>query len=292
MKITTPIKITDAMLVSSTVPEDDAPVYSAGTTYALGAKVISNHRVYESAQAANTGHPVTDPTWWIDIGPTKRWAAFDRVIGTYCIGASPLEIVLAPGQRVNTVALLDVSGVDVVRVQSKLGATTIFDKSIDLRSQRTVTTWFEYFFAPLTFASQAVFDDLPLLTDAQITITCTGSSPSVGVIACGFTREFADAQLGTSIGIIDYSAKETNNFGVTSVVERAYAKRANVSFVLPRAQIDAFAKALADVRATPALWRIADRHDVLTIYGWVRDWSQAIAYPTLVTGDMTIEGLI
>lgn len=292
MRITTPIKITDAMLVSSTVPEDDAPVYSAGTTYALGAKVISNHRVYESAQAANTGNPVSDPTWWTDIGPTKRWAAFDDVIGTYCTGASPLEVVLAPGQRVNTVALLDVSGIETVRVRSSVGAATIYDRSIDVRSTRAVRSWWEYFFAPRSAAKQAIFDGLPPVTTAQITITCTGSAPSVGVICAGLTMEFADAQLGVSIGIIDYSAKETDSFGVTSVVERAYAKRANVSFVLPRQQVDAFAKLLADLRAKPALWRVSDRHEVLTIYGWVRDWSQAIAYPTLVTGDMTIEGLI
>ena len=292
MKITTPIKITDAMLVSSTVPEDDAPVYSAGTTYALGAKVISNHRVYESAQAANTGNAVSDPTWWIDIGPTKRWAAFDDVIGTYCAGTSPLEVVLAPGQRVNTVALIDVSGVETVRVRSAVGAATIYDRSIDVRSKRVVRSWWEYFFAPRSAAKQAIFDGLPPVTTAQITITCTGSAPAIGVICVGLTMGFADAQLGVSIGIIDYSAKETDSFGVTSVVERAYAKRANVSFVLPRPQVDAFAKLLADLRAKPALWRVSDRHEVLTIYGWVRDWSQAISYPTLVTGDMTIEGLI
>ena len=292
MKIIQPLTITDAMLVSSTVAEDDAPVYSATTTYAAGAKVISGHRVYQSAQASNTGRSLLDPTWWTDIGPTKRWAAFDQAIGTACTGASPLEIVLAPGQSNNAVALLELSGIDTVRVRSKQGAVTTYDRTIDLRASRLVDNWLVYFFAPIVIASQSLFNDLPIATTNQITITCTGAAPALGVLAIGLQREYGAAQYGTSLGIIDYSAKETNTFGVTEVVERAYAKRAQVSFALPRQQVDAFAKLLASLRAKPALWIVDDTEEALTIYGWVRDWSQTIAYPTLVTGDMTLEGLI
>lgn len=292
MKIIPPITVTDAVLVSSTVAEDDAPAYSAATTYALGDKAIVNHRVYESAQAANTGHSALDPTWWTDIGPTRRWAPFDQAIGTYCTGASPIEIVLAPAKSTNAVALIDVSGIDTVRVRSTVGAVTTYDKTIDLRSTRVVASWYDYFFAPIEIATQAIFDDLPVASTNQLTVTCTGASPSIGVLAVGLQREFADAQYGTSLGIIDYSQKQTNTFGVTDVQARAYAKRAQVRFALPRSQVDAFSKLLASLRAKPAIWRVDDTEEMLTIYGWVRDWTQTIAYPTLVTGDMTLEGLI
>ncbi len=292
MKIIPPITVTDAILVSSTVAEDDAPAYSAATTYAAGDKAIASHRVYESAQAANTGHSVLDPTWWTDIGPTKRWAPFDQAIGTYCTGASPIEIVLAPAQNTNAVALIDVSGIDTVRVRSAVGAVTTYDKTIDLRSTRLVASWYDYFFTPIDIATQAIFDDLPVASTNQVTVTCTGAAPSLGVLAVGLQREFGDAQYGTSFGIIDYSQKQTNTFGVTDVQERAYAKRSQVSFTLPRPQVDAFSKLLASLRAKPAIWRVDDTEEMLTIYGWVRDWTQTIAYPTLVTGDMTLEGLI
>lgn len=292
MKIIPPIPITDAMLVSSTVAEDDAPAYNGATTYALGDHVLSAHRVYESAQASNTGHSLLDPTWWTDIGPTKRWAPFDQAIGTYCTGVSPLEIVLAPGRNTSAIALLDLSGIDAVRVRSTVGSTTVYDQTADLRASRVVASWYDYFFASLDIATQAIFDNIPVSASNWLTVTCTGPAPSLGVLAVGLQREFAQAQYGTSIGIIDYSAKQTDTFGVTSVVERAYAKRAQVSTALPREQVDAFTKLLASLRATPAIWRVDDVEEVLTIYGWVRDWTQTIAYPTLVTGDMTLEGLI
>ena len=292
MKIIPPITITDAQLVSSTVAEDDAPAYAAGTTYALGDTVMSSHRVYESAQSGNVGRPLLDPVWWIDLGPTKRWAPFDAAIGTYCTGASPIEIVLAPGQNTNAVVLLDLAGVDTVRVRSAVGGTTVYDKTIDLRASRIVANWYDYFFAPLDVATQAIFDGIPTSASNQITVTCDGLAPSIGVLAVGLQREFGEAQYGTSIGIIDYSQKQTDTFGVTSVVERAYAKRAQVSIALPRSQVDAFVKLLASRRAKPTIWRVDDSEESLTIYGWCRDWTQTIAYPTLVTGDMTLEGMI
>ena len=83
MQFIKPVSISDATLISSTIAETDYSAWSSGTTYALGDKVIltSTHRVYESLQAANTNHNPTEAasTWWLDIGPTNRWAMFDDV---------------------------------------------------------------------------------------------------------------------------------------------------------------------------------------------------------------------
>lgn len=292
MKIIAPIPVTDAMLVSSTVAEDDAPAYSSTTTYAAGARAVANHRIYESAQDSNLNHSVLDPAWWTDVGPTKRWAPFDRAIGTYCVGVSPIVIVLAPGEPISAVALLDLSGIDTVRVQAEADGFPTYDKTIDLRATREVISWYDYFFLPIDVATQTIVDDVPASASNQITVTLTGAAPSIGVLAVGLQREFGAAQYGTSLGIIDYSQKRTDDFGVTSIVERAYVKRAQVSHTLPRAQVDAFSKLLASRRATPTIWRITDTEESLTIYGWCRDWTQTIAYPTLVTGELTLEGMI
>lgn len=64
-----PITITDAKLVSSSVPEATVTEYSAASTYALGdirgVTVGTAQDVYESLQAGNIGHaPASSPTWW------------------------------------------------------------------------------------------------------------------------------------------------------------------------------------------------------------------------------------
>ncbi|MGZ8339149.1 MAG: hypothetical protein ACXW2U_05490 [Telluria sp.] len=68
-----PIAITDAKLLSSSVPEALVAAYVAGTTYALGAQAGvttgTAQIVYESIQAANIGHtPESSPTWWKPLG--------------------------------------------------------------------------------------------------------------------------------------------------------------------------------------------------------------------------------
>ena len=55
LKVIKSISMTDAMLVATSVPETDHPVYSAATTYANGARVILNHKIYESVQDGNIG---------------------------------------------------------------------------------------------------------------------------------------------------------------------------------------------------------------------------------------------
>ena len=76
MKLIRPTTLTDAMLSSSTAPENDYAAWGSGTAYAVGARVIltSTHRRYEALAASTGVNPASDPTKWLDIGPTNRWA--------------------------------------------------------------------------------------------------------------------------------------------------------------------------------------------------------------------------
>nr|WP_314540150.1 hypothetical protein [uncultured Massilia sp.] len=74
-----PIQITDAKLVSSSVPEAVVTEYAAGTTYAVGdirgVTAGTAQDVYQSLQAGNVGQaPGTSPTWWKLLG--RVYAAY------------------------------------------------------------------------------------------------------------------------------------------------------------------------------------------------------------------------
>jgi hypothetical protein len=105
MKYIKPTPITDTEFISSTRAENDHAAWSAATTYALAARVISTatHRIYESVQAGNLNHALTDVAWWIDIGPTNRWAMFDTVVGSITSQATPLTVVPALALAVRAV---------------------------------------------------------------------------------------------------------------------------------------------------------------------------------------------
>src|SRR5690606_30128502 len=104
---------------SSSLVENDYPQWAAGTTYALGARVIkiATHRMYESAIPGNVGHDPADPatTQWFDIGPTNARAMFDQALETRSAAAGSLTFTLAPGS-IDAVAALEVEAASV-RVQ-------------------------------------------------------------------------------------------------------------------------------------------------------------------------------
>jgi len=67
-----PINMTDAVLVASSIPEDDAPAWANGS-YTTSDQVVYLHNVYEAVTAgASTVPPNQDPVMWVRIGATNR----------------------------------------------------------------------------------------------------------------------------------------------------------------------------------------------------------------------------
>ena len=94
-----------------------------------------------------------------------------------------------------------------------------------------------------------------------------------------------------TIGIVDYSRRVTDDFGVTTVVERGFARRMSVKFAVPFDDVDALQRRLADLRATPATWIADDRFASLAFEGFYKDFSIDLAVPPLSFCTLTVEGL-
>ncbi len=124
-----PYVVSDANFVSSNIPETDYPVWSAATTYAVGARVIvlSTHSIYESVQASNlNNNPVVDsalaePEWWVRVGATNRWKPFDRVIQDQASYPDIVSHTVSAVGFLDTVALFNLDAMTVrVRVDNAL----------------------------------------------------------------------------------------------------------------------------------------------------------------------------
>lgn len=298
MTVIRPVTITDAMLLSSSLDEDTNPAWSAGTTYALGDRVhlADVHRVYESLQAANTGNdPLTAAAWWVEVSPTNRWAMFDESVGTASAGPSPLIVSLQPG-AVTALSLLGMVGASEVtaRVYDAPGGSLTYERTISLDSYG-VSDWLEYWTAPIEFNGEAVFLALPASGTSEVEVEITGSgSVSCGGLVTGATYTLGGVQFGATIGILDYSRKERDDFGATRLVERPYARRMDVRLQLNAADLNKVYAVLSALRATPCVWVAAPDtagYESMTIYGWARDFSIDIALPTLHYCSLQIEGL-
>lgn len=292
MRYIAPTVITDAMLVSSNVPEADQPAWSAASAYAAGQRVMYAHAVYERLVAGTSAAtPAADAVNWGRVGPTNRWAMFDGAVGTATM-ADEITVVLRPG-AIDALALLDMD-VDSVTVSLSVDGTEVYRREIPpLATAEDVTDWFGYFFSAFQRRSVLILRDIPPYSEGVLTIAAVGVGDiSIGSCVVGSVVDLGETLADASIGITDYSKKDVDDYGVITVVQRSYAKRMSVSVLMPTPAVDVAVQRLARVRAQPVVWIASDTHNALVVYGFYTSWSIVIPGRIKSTCALEVEGLI
>ena len=295
MNIIPPTTITDAMLHYSNITEPSpaetalagyAGAWNSGTTYALNAIVYtSTHKLYKSLQAGNVGQTpgaVGASTWWLDYGSTERWSVFDAKVGSQATRASSLTYEIDPGP-IDSVAILN------------LEADTVTVTMTDVGGAGAPVVWSETVLADGLFTSDIVKTDFPLtyLTPhLVIKIDYTGGTAKVGEIVVGPKESLGSTQYNPAISIIDYSIKEVDTFGNYSVLERAYSKRLTCQTTILNTDLDETYNTLANYRARPVVWVGSEDYASMIVYGFYKDFSIEISYPTVSICSLEVEGLV
>jgi len=298
VKVIRPFAVDDTTLVSSNVAETD-PAYAAGTTYALGAIVRSDatHRRYQSLQAGNTGRALDNVAWWLDIGPTNRWAMFDQTVGTQTSAASIVTVVSMP-RRVNSIALLNIVATSV-RVQiTTAAAGTIYDRTFSLRDNTGVNSWYAYLYNPIKQMANLIVQDLPIDYAPTITVTIasTGGTAAVGSLILGYATKIGAGMYSPTIGIVDYSRKTADEFGNYQLVKRPFSRSNSFKIWCDNVDLDAIVDLLSDLRATPCVWVLTYENGAAvaastTVFGFYKDWSIDVPYLNHSICNLQIEGL-
>ena len=298
MKVIKPVTVTDAMILSSNATEAYA-AWSAGTTYAKDAKVDHGTHYYNSLVNSNTGNdPHTSPTFWENIGPDNKHAMFDGQVSTTTTkSVAPLTVTVATG-IVNSVAMIGLVGQSVtIRVTDAGASPAVYTRTIGLDGT-IILDWYMYFFEPFVQLGEVVLTDLPPYLNARITMTLnSGSAVAIGELLFGtvYTLGALGTEIGATVGIIDYSRKDTDNeTGKTTFVERAFSKRMSGQFLVSNDSINGVQRILADVRAVPSVYIGSEEANYapLVVYGFYRDFTIDIAYPTKSWCRLEVEGLI
>lgn len=296
--VVVPTKVSDLNFVSSNIPENDHPEYSAITHYALGQRVIVTtgwHTIYESLENNNMGFfPPTNPTKWLEVGPTNRWAVFDDSGGTVSSGTTMIEWKFNTG-RINSVSLLEVLAAQVRVIGTSLLDGVVYDRTVTLEDVTLVGDWYQYFYSAIRRKTEVNLLDIPPYSDMEITVQVIGPMGSLvqaGNVVVGNAVQLGMTRYGASSGIIDYSVKEVDEFGRSKLIPRNFAKRSNVQLFVSNALVDSIQRTLSDLRATPVLWIAAkDTFESLTVFGFYRDFDITIEYPAHSICNLEIEGL-
>ncbi len=230
MKVLRPLTITDSILTSSTVPENDHAQWNIATTYALNDKVIvlSSHKIYKSLQNANVGNnPLDDiqddpdnlPQFWVEISATNRFKVFDGLRDSQTVSDAPMTYVLTGNSVIDSLAVLNVDANDVDIIVEFQGEE-IYNENFSI-VDRTVSNWYEFFFKPFSQNKNIYIDGLPALIGTKITITFNGGGQvKAGIISIGQSIFIGNANYGSQSDIRSFSRTEPNVFGVTKLVKR------------------------------------------------------------------------
>ena len=253
---------------------------TAGTTYYLLADTANTFKVaatsggsaiafsgsQSGAQAAivttNLGHdPAADDGWWIDIGPTNRWAMFDLLRNTGTTTASPLTVSLTPGQRVDSIGVVGMVA-DTVIITVKVAGATVYTASADLLNRPT-SGWYDYFFGAFRYRQEFARFDLPPYTGAVITITLTRAN---GAVTCGGVVLGSSVYLGRTLheaesDALNFSKIDRDDFGTATLVPRRSVPRTVQTLRCKKSDVDRILQLRDDLNAVPALWSGLDDQD-------------------------------
>lgn len=311
LKVMQPTAMTSAMLVSASLPENDYPAWSATNSYTTGTRVIrtTTHRIYQ-AVADITGNasnitPEADTlhTQWVEIGPTNLWAMFDQRVSSRSVGTSSgLSVQIQPG-RCNGVALMDMVRVSDFTLEVVWAAesgitqdtTTDYAYGIKLRTiitstqirlvytanlrQRNVSNWKEYFLEPYAIKTDA-FIGFASRNDATITLTVPAPDagepvPEIGAFMFGNFIELGDVGRDADAGTESYTVVQTDDWGISRIVERDYVKRVTYPVLVYNYGLNRLFSTLAELQSKPAVFVGSDdfRYTPYTVYGVVESFN-------------------
>jgi len=290
MKVIPPVTITDAMLTSSTAAEPSATetAWVSGTTYALGDVRIrtQTHRQYQRLiEGEGTTAPELDTVNWLDIGPTNRQAMFDTLRNSATTLAGTLTVVLAPAQRVNSLALVGLVGLSAT-ISIVVSAVTVYTKTVNLTMRNTLT-WTDYYFGTFGQQKAVALFDLPPYAAPTITITIT---PINGVAACGGVVlgnavDLGKIQYDAESGALNFSRIERDAFGNATLIPRRSVPTTNQTTWVSKSQVNKVFDVRDTLNAVPALWSGLDDQatdgyfDALLIFGIYKEFRINMSYP-------------
>jgi len=226
---------------------------------------------------------------------------FDSIVSSQSQATTEFTVCIKTGS-LDAVGVLNILGASVSVAVADASLSNQYPSNVVFKNTRYLTggqsaDWYSYFFYdPDTQLTQAVYLNVPSVTNNIVTIRVKGTGTvKAGILVEGLLKEIGNTQYGATAGIIDYSKKETDEFGNTRITVRNYSKRLNAKVHLTTPNLNRVQRLLYNIRSSPVLWIASDSteyEEPLVVYGYYKSFDTEISYPTFSQCNLEIEGLI
>jgi len=289
--------------------------WSDVTTYAIDNMVMvttaTPHKIYKSLANSNTNNaPATSPLKWQDQGGTNRWKMFDEFIDTQSSNAELIRVTVE-ASNCDRFALfnLDAYEVEIELIDNDVSASTdmllisptdelLISTTDTLAINRTsvMSTLYDLDNGDGTYRVDLV-GPIYLYNNAslKIEIRKSGGTAKCGIAIVGKSEEIGTSMYGVKPGILDYSIKDTDEFGRTFLSQGAWAKDLDLQIFFPWGSVDYVFDALVAARGKLVVVECNGTdtdYEALNIYGFFREWEIDMASKTHEFCSINFQGVI
>lgn len=248
-----------------------------------------NTYIFDQADSSNVGHQIA-------IRETDGTAWTSGVTTTGTLGTDSVTTFVVPNDAPDDLQYYCVAhGISMGNDITVEGDGEVFNQDFSLLDNSDIVDFFTYFFAEQGTKTEALFTGIPPYLDSSVEVTITadsGEDAKVGQIVFGFLSNFGLTTYGTSVGIEDYSRKETDAFGNFVITERAFAKLVDYDVRLETGKARTVQNTLANFRATPIVYIGSEDEAFATIvYGFYRRFDITLEGPAYSFAALEVEGL-
>ena len=297
MKVIKSITTTDAILTSSNITETEYAAWVSNATYAIAARVIYQHKIYEAVlgHTNKTTPPDLDLVNWMPISYTNKYRMFDNIISNSSSRVGGINFRLTPSQVIDSIVFLNVNAATVRIIMTDPVQGVVYDRTQVLSSVDNTVDYYSYFFAPVGLKkTSALFLGLPSYPTATIDayIDSGAALVEVGEVIYGQQMVIGRTNYGTSIGIKSYSRKEIDEFGNVEVVKRKNSKFAEYDIDIDNYKLAEVQRYFAEIDSIPSVFIGNPDMEELVVFGFYNDFKATISFPTISKCSLRVEGLV
>lgn len=261
-------------LVSSTVPENDAPAWDVATAYTIGSSVIRAGSVYVSTIENNLGFDPANEVQelqgarWVLKGPINRLAFLDDVLSTSTTSAATIVLEAEVDGAFDTVAVFGL-GASRCLVEVLVNGVVRGSREI-LTGAAPVSNWWSWLHTEFyKFGERYVLRGMNGLSGAVVRLTIDGPAPALGLLSVGRSIHIGDTRqnANTNTRRRTFTEVKTNEFGVTKVTKRPSARDVVYSITAKREGFERIERFLDQVVGVPVVTFAHDDRLELINYG-------------------------
>ena len=298
MWILEPRELDAAAITASSIVEDDAPAWSAGT-YNTDDLVVHNHSVWEALKDGVTSEPSADvDTDWFRQGPTNKFRPFDQGNVKQAEQATQITYTIVPGVRIDALWFLDLIALSV-RLEIVADSQTVYDETKSTLRSENRSGFYDWFFATKEYHNKIAFTELPTYADIagaefRVTIDGAAGNAKVGEILVGQTWKVGTTLYETAPRILNFSRDTRDEFGNSQLTNRRSSREISYRVSVKPTQIDYLLDRLERLTATKLVFAAGNELEVFgtTVFGTLSDLSTPIEGPNITEIDIQAKGFI